>query len=120
MSERNGWVKIVIFIAAVAFVILIFSTFGCGGKPATAAPLVFTDCGPMPPKVITCLDTLGDRPSDAEVVRCYMLTVNEQDAEIDSLRAQFSACAKGTPKAAPLDKCGFFDFACKRARKVTP
>jgi len=69
------------------------------GKPATADALVFTKCGAMPPKVATCLDTLAPGASDAEVVRCYLLTVNEQDAEINALRAQFAACAGSAPAA---------------------
>lgn len=94
--------RLTAFRRAPRFTVLLAVLFGlaCIGKPSTADALIFTDCGLMPPKTITCLDALPPGADDAQIVRCYMLTVNEQDAEIDALRAQFSACATGHNRAA--------------------
>jgi hypothetical protein len=67
--------------------------FGCGKKPITTVGAVAA-CGPLPPQVILCIQTLPADAPDADVARCYVNTVDQLIGENQQLRKQFTPCAK--------------------------
>jgi hypothetical protein len=67
--------------------------FGCGKKPVTMLGAVAT-CGPMPPKITLCIETLPADSSDAELQRCMVNTVDQLIAENQMLRIKYAPCAK--------------------------
>lgn len=86
------------FVAMLA--LLLFGA--CGKKPITTVGAV-AGCGPLPPKVMLCLETLPRLPdgevdqtkvTQADLKRCYKNTVTQLIAEVESLRVRYGPCAK--------------------------
>lgn len=76
--------------------------FGCGRKPLTSASAV-PGCGPMPVRVMLCIETLPtlpngeidrDRVTQADLQRCMVNSVDQLIGENRQLRKQYAPCAK--------------------------
>jgi hypothetical protein len=73
--------------------VLLFLSFACGKKPVVTVGAVAA-CGPMPPKLALCIETLPVDSTDAELARCMVNTVETLIAENQALRIKYSPCAK--------------------------
>lgn len=80
---------------------LLLCGFRC--KPNTSVAGGTAGCGPMPVKVMLCIETLPTLPngeidrtrvSQADLQRCMANTVDQLIGEVRQLRKQYEPCAK--------------------------
>ena len=87
---ETPWFGVILSVALFVFLIMLTA---CGKKPIVTVGAVAA-CGPLPPQVILCIQTLPADAPDADVARCYVNTVDQLIGENQQLRKQFTPCAK--------------------------